>query len=79
MSVILEIYYKSPENLSREARISDEVVKLGGTLSFKEQPESAASEAICLTYQFPDREIGERAAKAIRSLGEHVEGPSDYD
>jgi hypothetical protein len=79
MSVILEIYYKAPEDLAREARLSGEVAKLRGSFSFKEQPEGAASEAICLTYEFPSREAAEHAATAIRSAGEHVEGPYDYD
>lgn len=78
MSVILEFYYKVPEDLTREARVSNEAVKLGGVLSFKELPEGHASQAICLTYEFPSRQVAEHAAQAIRSLGEHVEGPSDY-
>jgi hypothetical protein len=78
MSVILEVYYRSPIDHSREERITAEVVKSGGKLAFREEP-NEISRAVCLTFEFSDREVAKLAASAIRLLGEHVEGPSDYE
>jgi hypothetical protein len=79
LSVIIEIYYRSREDPSREARIFNEAAKFGGILNFKEQGTGDASDAICLTFEFSDHRSADRGAAAIRSLGEHVEGPADYE
>jgi len=78
MSTILEVYYCWPIERTREERITAEVVRSGGKLSFREEP-NELSRAVCLTFEFADREVAKVAASAIRSLGEHVEGPSDYE
>lgn len=77
MSFMIEVYYKAPPDSSREERISAEVARYGGQLTFREEP-SGHSEAMCLTYEFESRELAQRATALLQSLGEHVEGPADY-
>jgi hypothetical protein len=73
MSFIIELYYKAPANLRREADLSERVRKLGGQLDYREEAES-----VCLTYEFDSLAKAESAALALRSEGEHVEGPVTY-
>lgn len=79
MSVILEVYYRKPIDLHREEKIVSEAGKSKGVLGFREEPIDRQSEAICLTLEFPNHECATRAAAAISKMGEHVEGPSDYE
>jgi len=78
MSYIFEIYYHSPVDCHREEKIVKEVAGFGGKLTFREEPENHIHKAICLTFEFDKIELAEKAASAMRSLGEHVEGPMDY-
>jgi hypothetical protein len=78
MSFMFEVYYRSPEDLPREARLCAAVTAAGGRLDFRE-PASTAGGPICLTFAFADRAQAESTAEALREAGEHVEGVSDYD
>ena len=50
----------------------------GGHLTYRKEPDSPGMGSICLTYEFGDYAIAERAAESLRSHGEHIEGPADY-
>lgn len=76
MSYMFEVLYRSPPDPAREAGISDHVGRFGGRLTDREEP--AGVGPVCLTYEFSDRDIADRAAESLRARGEHVEGPSDY-
>lgn len=78
MTVMFEVYYKSPADPRREETITDRVSRLGGRLSYREVPSDAASGAICLTYEFDAPDSARTAAASLRQRGEHVEGPVDY-
>lgn len=77
MTVMFEVYYKPPSDISREAAMTEQVPQHGGRLSYRE-PEDAGLSGICLTYEFDDCQSAERAAEFLRRPGEHVEGPVDY-
>ncbi len=77
MSFMFEVYYRSPEDPSREARLCAAVTAEGGRLDFRE-PASEAGGPVCLTFEFDSRERAESVAEALRKSGEHVEGVSDY-
>jgi hypothetical protein len=78
MSFMFEVYYRSPEDPAREARLCAAVTAEGGRLDFREPP-STAGGPICLTFAFDSRPQAESAAEALRKRGEHVEGVSDYE
>jgi hypothetical protein len=78
MSFMLEVYYRSPKDADREARVCGLVGAAGGRLDFREGG-SAEGDSICLTFEFDDRGQAESAAEALRQRGEHVEGVSDYE
>jgi hypothetical protein len=79
MSFKVEVLYRSPPDSGREERIAAVITPEGGRLTFREEPMSGdSSQAICLTYEFPDLASAEAAASALRKHGEHVEGPVDY-
>ena len=80
MSFMFEVLYKSPSDKRREAAISESVCRLGGSLTCREEPDNPtfATGPICLTFEFDDRQVAQRAATCLRSQGEHVEGPVDY-
>jgi hypothetical protein len=78
MSVMFEVYYQSPPDDEREARITGFVLKKGGRLVYRESPPDSAIGSICLTYEFDDRVAAEAAAELLRRAGEHVEGPVEY-
>jgi hypothetical protein len=75
MSVMIEIYYRSPEDISRERRIETIAGNHGGSFTFRE---NEPGKSICLTAEFDSWEKAEAAAAEIRESGEHVEGPSEY-
>ena len=77
MSFIFELYYPSPEDKAREARIMADVSAAGGRLDYRE-PAPSEGDPICLTFEFTNREVAESMAMALRRQGEHVEGVSDY-
>jgi hypothetical protein len=77
MSFIFEVYYRSPEDPAREARVTAVVTAAGGRLDFRE-PASEQGGPICLTFEFAHRKQAESAAELLRKSGEHVEGVSDY-
>jgi len=74
---MFEVYYRPPANPDREAELTDRVSRLGGRLDYRECPK-AAGRGICLTYEFENLNAAEEAASALRTLGEHVEGPETY-
>jgi hypothetical protein len=78
MSVIFEVYYKSPPDDEREENITGLVIKRGGRLDYRESPSGEEIGSICLTYEFDDRHAAESAAEFLRQQGEHVEGPMEY-
>jgi hypothetical protein len=75
---MFEVYYHPPPDRDREKRISAESARYGGELTYREEPDFEHTEAVCLTYEFRDLDSAEKAAEALRVLGEHVEGPCDY-
>ncbi len=78
MSVMFEVLYKAPSDPQREAVISERVVRFGGRLTFREEPNDVGRGPVCLTFEFNDFEVATDAASSLRSQGEHVEGPMDY-
>jgi hypothetical protein len=79
MSYMIEIYYGEPVDVFREARITELVERLSGSITFREEPESHdVGRAICLTAEFETMEAAEKAFESLQSIGEHVEGPCDY-
>ena len=77
MSVMFEVYYRSPADDRRESDLCQTLATFGGRLDFRETAERPDG-SIVLTYEFEDRERAEAAARALRSRGEHVEGPQEY-
>jgi hypothetical protein len=77
MSFAIELYYHGPENVVREKLLVEQITGLGGKLDFRELTGSTG-EAICLTFEFEDREAANKAANILRSRMEHVEGPYEY-
>ena len=78
MSFMFEVLYKPPSDPSREAVLAERIGEFGGRLSYREEPEVVGVAPVCLTYEFNDFEVAQKAATALRSQGEHVEGPMDY-
>ncbi len=76
MSFMLEVFYRSPSDASRESAITERVQTFAGQPSYREDAEPGRS--ICLTYEFPSWEAAQRAASDLQRQGEHVEGPVDY-
>ena len=78
MPFMFEVLYKSPPDTRREAVISESVGQFGGSPTCREEPDVVGAGPVCLTYEFDDRRVAERAASCLRSRGGHVEGPVDY-
>ena len=79
MSYMFEVYDKAPADPKKEAALSQQVLKHGGRLDYREDPEeTGSSRAVIRTYEFDDFGQAEAAAEALRQQGEHVEGPGDY-
>jgi hypothetical protein len=78
MSIMFEVYYKAPLDLRKETKLAIQISKLGGHLTFREDPDEYGSASVCLTYEFNDLFLAETAAESLRQQGEHVEGPVDY-
>ena len=76
MSYMFEVYYKPPMNRAKESSLTSKIALLGGRLDYRE--DAVEHTGICLTYEFDDHEKAMEAAKVLRQLGEHVEGPMDY-
>ena len=77
MSIMFEVYYHAPEDTSREAALTANIISHGGRLDNREVG-GELLQGVCLTYEFDDRGIAEEVATALRSQGIHVEGPVDY-
>lgn len=77
MSVMFEVYYRSPADACRERDLATFIETLGGRLDYRE-PAEQADGPIVLTYEFPDRLRAAEAVGMLRARGEHVEGPQDY-
>jgi hypothetical protein len=75
MSVMIEIYYRKPVDLQREAVIGKCLTNLEGKVTYREDD---SRDTICLTAEFNSWEKAQAASAALRAEGEHVEGPSDY-
>jgi hypothetical protein len=73
---MFEVYYKPPPDPKKEAALTESVSRLGGRLSYREDPDGIGS--ICLTYEFDALEQAKEAGEALRQQGEYVEGPVDY-
>jgi len=78
MSFMFEVLYKSPSDLRREAVISDRIGQFGGRLTYREEPDVVGGGPVCLTYEFDDFQVADRAASSLRSQGESIKGPFDY-
>lgn len=78
MSYMFEVYYKAPANPRKEAELAARVSKLSGHLTFREDPNGTGPQSICLTFEFDKLPEAEAAANALRTAGEHVEGPCEY-
>jgi hypothetical protein len=79
MSFMFEVLYHAPSDVQKEAQITAFVREKGGQLTHRDVPSAGdISQAVCLTYEFPDLALAEAAASALRQSGEHVEGPMDY-
>ena len=74
---MFEVYYSQPRNHEREARLTAQVISLGGRFDYWEDGTPEAT-YICLSYEFDALEQAECAATTLRQLGEHVEGPVPY-
>jgi hypothetical protein len=79
MSAMFEVYYKRPQDPEREARLTEQVVALGGRFDCWEESEiPGVCDYVCVTYEFDDWRQADVAAEILRGQGEHVEGPCDY-
>ncbi len=78
MSYIIELYYRAPPDVRKESDLSTRIGKLGGWLSFREEPEADGPQSVCLTYEFDTLAKAESVADLLRHEGEHVEGPVEY-
>jgi hypothetical protein len=77
MSVMFEVYYRSPADERRERDLTRTVEAHGGQLDCREDAPRPDG-PIVLTYVFQDRTHAEDAARVLRETGEHVEGPGEY-
>jgi hypothetical protein len=78
MSYMFEVYYRSPEDPTREAMLTECVSRLGGRFDYREAPTEGLSGGVCLTFEFSDVDRARAAAELLRAQGEYVEGPVDY-
>lgn len=74
MSVMIEIYYKQPDDL-RVNRIASVGACCNGNITFRE---SDSANSICLTAEFDSWDEANAATAQLCDLGEHLEGPCDY-
>jgi hypothetical protein len=75
---MFEVYYKPPPDPKKEAALAEQVSRLGGCLSYREDPDENGRGGVCLTYEFDHLDQAEVIAALLRQQGEHVEGPVDY-
>jgi hypothetical protein len=75
---MFEVYYKAPADPRKEEDLIQRVSGWRGRLDYREAPESGPNGAICLTFEFDQRDEAEAAAGVLREQSEHVEGPVDY-
>jgi hypothetical protein len=75
---MFEVYYKSPVDPKREEEITGAVARFGGSLDCRETPAETGTGSVCLTYEFGEMELAEKAARLLRERGDHVEGPVGY-
>jgi len=78
MTYMFELYYAPPADPRKEADLTSRVLKLGGRLDCREDPDVTGPQSVCLTYEFDDLNMAEAAAETLRQDGEHVEGPVEY-
>lgn len=78
MSVMFEVYYKAPPDPIKEERLTVQISRYGGHLTFREDPNQHGAASVCLTYEFDDLSLAGTVTKLLRQQGEHVEGPVDY-
>jgi hypothetical protein len=75
---MFEVYYRLPADAARESALARFVSNLGGRLDYREAPAEGRPGGVCLTFEFNDIDVARGAAEALRSEGEHVEGPVEY-
>lgn len=75
MSVMIEIYYRKPDDPKRELKIMSCVSDCDGKVTYREDD---SVESICLTAEFASWEMAQAACVKLRESGEHVEGPTEY-
>ncbi len=75
---MFEVYYRPPEDPSKESTLKECVSGFGGRLDYREVPDEGEPGGVCLTFEFDDLSRARAAAESLRQHGEHVEGPVDY-
>jgi hypothetical protein len=75
---MLEVYYPTPVDLQREAKLTQIVSDWGGKLTYREGSPETIAGAVCLTFEFDDQKVAETAASKLRQQGAHAEGPVSY-
>jgi len=74
---MIEVFYAPPPDQTQESSISESVALLGGRL-INSDPYSEPFKAVCLIYEFENRDDAKAAVARLRDSGFHVEGPIDY-
>ena len=78
MSIMFDVYYKAPPDPIKEEKLTVQISRYGGHLTFREDPSQHGLASVCLTYEFDDLSLAGTVTKLLRQQGEHVEGPVDY-
>ncbi len=74
MSSMFAVDDNPPHNPSREAGLTKQVSRLGGRLSFREEPEVQERGAVCVTDAFAEIVRAEKAADALRRQESMLQG-----
>ena len=66
MSIMFEVYYKAPPDPIKEEKLTVQISRYGGHLTFREDPNQHRSASVCLTYEFDDFSLAGMATKLLR-------------
>ena len=72
---MIEIYYRKPDDMARERKITSILADHNGEVTYKE---TDSGDSICLTAEFDSWENAGVAIAMLRDAGEYVEGPTEY-
>ncbi len=67
VTYMFEVYYRPPEDSTREAALAERVSHLGGRLDYCEAPSGGLPGGVCLTFEFPDIDRVRAAAESLRA------------